>query len=71
MRAKQRNHKLVKEDFRQKLEEGHLTTRERLIQTNRQETYDQKWWSFKPNQRFNVDESPMQFPINMKKTLSL
>ena len=31
MRAKQQNHKLAKEDFRQKLVEWHLTTRERLV----------------------------------------
>ena len=31
MRAKQRNRKLTKEDFRQKLVEWNLTTRERLV----------------------------------------
>ena len=34
MRVKQRNRKLGKEDFRQKLVEWHLTTRERLVRTN-------------------------------------
>ena len=43
MRAKQRDRKLAKEDFRQKLVERHLTTRERLVRTNIGETYDQKW----------------------------
>ena len=70
MRAKQRNCKLAKENFRQKLEEWHLTTRERLFRTNRGETYDQKWWSFMPNQRFNVDESPMPFSDDVKKNIS-
>ena len=70
MRAKQRNHKLAKEDFRQKLEEWQLT-RERLIRTNRGETYDQKWGSFMPNQHFSVDQSPMPFSIDMKKTYHL
>ena len=68
MRAKQRNRKLAKEDFRQTLEEWHITTRERLFRTNRGETYDQKWGSFMLNQRFNVDQSPMPFSINMKET---
>ena len=43
MKAKQRNRKLAKEDFRQKLVEWHLTTRERLVRTNIGKTYDQKW----------------------------
>ena len=34
MKAKQRNRKLAKEDFRQKLVEWHLTTRERLVRTS-------------------------------------
>ena len=71
MRAKQRNRKLAKEDFRQKLEEWHLTTRARLIRPNRGETYNQKWGSFMPNQRFNVDQSPKPFSIDMKKTYHL
>ena len=68
MRAKQRNRKLAKEDFRQKLVEWHLTTRERLVRTNIGERYDQKWRSFLPNQRFNVDQSPTLFAIDMKRT---
>ena len=71
MRARQRNRKLAKEDFRQKIEEWHLTIRERLIPTNRGETYDQKWGSFTPNQRFSVDQSPMPFSIDIKKTYHL
>ena len=59
MRAKHRNRKLAKEDFRQKLEEWHLTAREKLVWTNTGERYDQKWGSFLPNQCFNVNQSPM------------
>ena len=71
MGAKQRNRKLAKEDFRQKIEELHPTTSERLIRTNRAETYDQKWGNFMPNQCFNVDQNPMPFSIDMKKTYHL
>ena len=71
MRAKQRNRKLAKEDFRQKLEEWHLTARERLIRLNRGETYDQKWGKFMHNQRFNVDPNPMPLSIDMKKIYHL
>ena len=71
MRAKQHNHKLAKEDFRQKLVEWHLTTSGRLVWSNIRETYDQKWGSFLPSQRFNVEKSPMPFAINMKQTCSL
>ena len=71
MRAKQRNCKLAKEDFRQKLVEWHLTTTERLVQTNIGKTYDQKWGSFLPNQGFNVDQSPMPFVIDIKQTYHL
>ena len=42
MGAKERNRKLAKEDFRQKLVEWNLTARERLVRTNIGETYDQK-----------------------------
>ena len=68
MRAKQRNRKLAKEDFRQKLVEWHLIARERLVWTNIGETDDQMWGSFLPNQRFNVDQSPMPFAIDLKRT---
>ena len=71
MRAKQRNCKLAKEDFRQKLVEWDLTTRERLVRTNIGETYDQKLASFLSNQRVNVDLRPIPFAINMKRTYHL
>ena len=61
MRAKQWNCKLAKEDFRQKLVEWHLTTRESLVRTNIGETYVQRWGSFLPNQHFSVDQIPMLF----------
>ena len=71
MGAKERNCKLAKEDFRQKLVEWNLTARERLVRTNIGETYDQKWGSFLPNQRFNVDQSPIPLAIDMKRTYHL
>ena len=74
MRAKQQNRKLAKEDFRKKLLEWHLTARERLVWTNGEkygEKYDEKWGSFLPNQRFNVDQSPMPFATDLKRTYHL
>ena len=71
MRAKRRNLKLAKQNFRQKLVKLHLTTRKRLVRTNISETYDQKRGNFLSNQRFNVDQSPMLFAIDMKRTYHL
>ena len=68
MRARQRNRKLSKEEFRKDLEKWHGTTRERLIRSGKRIHYDTKWGYFKPMNRFNVDQSPLPFAINMKKT---
>ena len=46
----------------------HVTLRERLIKTGRNDKYDLKFGRFLPTQRFNVDQSPLPFAINMKTT---
>ena len=66
MRAKQRNKKKSKESYRDSLMKWHATTRERLIRCGRNESYDEKWGRFTPEQRFNVDQSPLPFAFNSK-----
>ena len=39
-----------------------------LIRTGVNDTYDDKWRRFVPNQRFNVDQSPLSFVIDVKHT---
>ena len=46
----------------------HVTLRERLIKTGRNDKYDLKFGRFLPTQRFNVDQSPLPFAINTKTT---
>ena len=69
MRARQRNRKLPKESFRMDLQKWHVTTRERLVRMGGEEAdYDSKWGYFSPKQRFNVDQSPLPFAVNMSRT---
>ena len=71
MRAQQRNKALPKAALSQKLQEWHATTRERLVRTGFSENYDEKWGRFTPEQRFNVDQSPCPFALNLKRTYHL
>lgn len=71
MRAKQRNRKQPKGAYREALINWHSTTRERLIRTGFEDEYDAKWGRFKPEQRINVDQSPMPFAMNPKRTYEL
>ena len=68
MRCRQRNKRLTKEAFRDDLRKWHALTRERLIRTGRGDSYDGKWGRFLPKQRFNVDQTPMPFVIDTKRT---
>ena len=68
MRCRQRNKKLPKEAFREDLRKWHAIMRERLLRTGLNDSYDNKWGRFKPNQRFNVDQTPMPFVVNTKRT---
>ena len=71
MRAKQRNRKQPKGAYREALIKWHSTTRERLVRTGFEDKYDDKWGRFRPEQRMNVDQSPMPFAMNPKRTYEL
>jgi len=71
MRARQRNRKQSKEAFRNDLMKWHGTTRERLVKTGKDDQYDQKWGRFVPTQRFNVDQSPLPFAVETKRTYEI
>lgn len=68
MRARQRNGKYSKEHFRADLAKWHGSTRERLVRTGLSENYDAKWGRFPPSSQFNVDQSPLPFVIDHKRT---
>ena len=69
MRAHQRNRSKQKEAFRADLMKWHSTVRERLVRMGAGlEAYDAKWGRRLPSQRFNVDQSPMPFVFDSKKT---
>ena len=68
MRSRQRNRKQPKEYFQEGLLKWHATLRERVIRSGKDTTYNEKWGRFLPEQRFNVDQSPLPFCVNMKKT---
>ena len=72
MRSRQRNRKKSKEACREGLMKWHSITRERLIRTGGgSETYDPKWGPFAPSQRFNVDQTPMPFVVDQKRTYEI
>ena len=56
MRAKQRNKKVTKTDFDAALQQWHVTMRERLIRTGKDDRYDDKWERL----ILNVDQSPLR-----------
>ena len=72
MRARQRNRNTPKEAYRDDLMKWHSVTRERLVRTGANgDSYDNKWGRFLPSQRFNVDQSPMPFVVDCKKTYEI
>lgn len=68
MKMKQRNRKYSKEDFRKDLRKWHGTAQECLVRSGKRLNYDEKWGYFKPMNRFNADQSPLPFAIDMKRT---
>ncbi len=68
MRSRQRNKNLPKESFRDKLTQWHVTTRERLVRTGKDDSYDTKWGRFQPMQRLNMIQSPLPFACDVKRT---
>lgn len=68
MRAKQRNKKKAKEDMVDSLKKWHSTFRERCIKTGAGDDYNEKWGRYQPKERLNVDQSPLPFVLDVKKT---
>ena len=67
MRTKQRGKKQPKSAKITELQKWHATYRERCIRPL-SDTYASKWGGFLPKQRLNVDQSPLPFVVNSKKT---
>ena len=69
LRRVQRNKKTAKEEFRAAIAKWHSTPRERLVKTGRSRSnYHPVYGSFMPEQRLNVDQSPLPFVIDTKTT---
>ena len=68
MRQRQRNKRTSKAHKEADLKKWHATLRERCIRFGKDETYDEKWGRFKPAERLNVDQSPLPFVIDVKRT---
>ena len=50
----------------------HATLRQRLVRTGAKEScYEEKWGDYKPHQRLNIDQSPLPFAIECKKTYDI
>lgn len=71
LRRTQRNKKLEKEFYRDSIMKWHSTLRERLVKSGKKDSYDPVYGGFMPTQRFNVDQSPLPFAIDTKKTYEL
>ena len=67
-RRVQRRKKKPKEAFRESLMKWHSTLTERLVKTGKGENYNPVYGGFIPSQRYNVDQSPLPFAIDTKKT---
>ena len=69
LRRVQRNKKTAKEEFRAAIAKWHSTLRERLVKTGRSRSnYHPVYGGFMPEQRLNVDQSPLPFVIDTKTT---
>ena len=68
MRTKQRSKKKSKEEKIKPLQQWHATFRERCLRTGTEERYHPKWGRFLPSERLNVDQSPLPFVIDAKRT---
>ena len=56
-------------DYTPAMKTWHSNLREGLIKTGQSKnSYDQKWGRFTPNQRFNVDQVPLPFAVDVSKT---
>ena len=72
LRRVQRKKRVDKTSFLPKVLKWHSLLREGLIKTKRDSSsYDKKWGRFKPNRRLNVDQVPLPFEIEVKRTYDL
>ena len=69
MRAKQRNKKKPKVEKVPDLQKWHATFREKCIRTGKGlPGYEEKYGRFKPEERLNVDQSPLPFVVHGNRT---
>ena len=69
MRRVQRKKTAPKSDLAPQLMQWHCTFRESVIESGSSKaTYDPRYGRFKPKQRINVDQVPLPFAIDRKKT---
>ena len=69
IRAKQRNKRKPREEFREKLyKKRHATKRERFLCTGTQDNYHHKWERFIPKQCIHINQSPLLFALDIKQT---
>ena len=68
LRRVQRNKKTAKEEFRAAIAKWHSTWRERLVKTGSRSNYHPVYGGFMPEQRLNVDQSPLPFVKATKTT---
>ena len=50
------------------LKKWHSTFQERCIKTGAGDDYDEKWGRYHPKERLNVDQSPLPFVLDVKRT---
>ena len=50
------------------LKKWHATFRERCLKSNFNDGFDSKWGAFLLHERLTVDQSPLPFVVNVKKT---
>ena len=69
LRRVQRKKQAPKENFEDKLKQWHSSLREKLIKIDQSKpSYYKKWGRFQPNAWFNVDQVPLPFVTDRKKT---
>lgn len=65
----QRNNKMPKEHYREKMKNWHTKLRERVVRTGANDArYGKKFGYFLPQNRFNMDQSPLPFARDVTKT---
>ena len=71
MRARQRNRSKPKEAFRADPMKWHSTVQKQLVRMGAGSAYDAKWSCFLLFKRLKVDQSPVPFFVDSKKTYEI